>query len=171
MNAGGFFVFAVCALIIFVPIALIGFLTWRIKSGFRRGIFLFAIVVIPLVALYFDGFIGSSAARLTHDHSFRVPASVTNIRCDDFLSMTSFMDSGASAHFEMARADLPALWSQFKISSTNAESDSTPAMPPPGFGKLIKGVSGKSRDGNVMHLDIYDINPERVGVYIVTIWN
>ena len=143
----------------------------RAKNKWIRLATIFAIMGIPLLLLYLDGFIGSSVKRLARDHSFDAPVSVTDISCDGFVTLTTFIDDGASAHFKMARSDISRLLSQFKNHSGSHGSDWTPSTSPTGFGKLIETYDGVSQRGNVMHIDIYDINSTQVGVIIATQWN
>ncbi len=170
----------VLALIVVTPIVLTGYIAKRIKSKQDRVIFILTILIIlsaPFAFLFASGFIGISAARIERDHSISVPHSATNIQCDDgFVSMTTFADVGARASFQMSRDDLSTFLAQFKF----LESRSVPNDPPDGFvhhpvpehfGRVIFTFYGMSRDGNVMHVDVYDIDNAKVGVCLDTCWN
>jgi len=165
------------ALIVAAPILLVVFIAKRIKNKRTRIFFILIALIVPFSSLFFTGFIGTSAARIERDHSISVPHSAFNIQCNDgFVSMTTFADVGAEASFEMSREDLPTFLAQFKsleaMPVPNDPLDGFVHHPvPEHFGRMIFTFYGMSRDRNVMHVDVYDIDDAKVGVCLDTCWN
>ena len=114
--------------------------------------------------------------RIKQEHTLTVPASASHIHCDPFFAISIFLDTGGEASFEMSRNDLPIFLAQLKFLRSESRPDDPSDMlvnneVPDHFGRLISTFDGFSHDGNVMHIDVYDIDASTVGVWIGTISN
>jgi hypothetical protein len=163
-------------LIFIVPIALAFFIARQLKSWLARALFIFAVVATPSALLFFSGLAGSSAKRIGKEHCISVPSSASNIQCEPFFAISIFLDGGGTASFEMPRNDLPSFLTQFKsLRTIPAPNDTTDwrvtHSVPDRFGQRITSFDGVSRDGNIIHMDVYNIDSSRVGVWVGTISN
>jgi len=173
----------IAVMVVAVAVALVALVLvffWR-RAETRNGKAVFAIFLLlilsgPVSIAFFTGFVGNSRARIERDHSLVLPPSISNIRCDGFVSLTTFLDSRACASFRLSRKDLDAFLPQF---STFRSSPSIPADWPdfpngsPAWrsGRLMAAYTGKSMDGNVQWMEIRSIDPNSVGICLVTQWN
>ena len=174
--AGIVFALGILAVIFIVPIALIFFIARQFKSWLARALIIFAFIAIPAALLIFSGLIGTSTKRIEKEHCISVPSSASNIKCEPFFAISVFIDGGGTASFEMSRGDLPVFITQFKQLRTQDRAEDPNDWTvnhdmPRNFGHTIYNFTGFSHDGNVMHIDVHDIDTAKVGVWIGTISN
>ncbi len=118
------------------------------------------VTILALGTLYSTGFIGSSAMRVSREHSASLPSSATDIHCEGFFAITTFGDYGATATFKMGNQDLSAFLSQFTWDSDPHAISSQ---------KMV--YEGRSREGNSVYLETYQIDDSHIGIRIITGWN
>src|SRR5258708_1977713 len=129
--------------------------------------------ILILFVLYSQGLVGTSVARVEREHSCALPASVSHIHCRGPVAITTFGDFQALSSFDIASKDLPSLVSQFvwePAAQTPALSQPRMAVPSR-FGPLREARSGWSPGGNNVHLEVFELGDDRVGVCILTSWN
>jgi hypothetical protein len=129
--------------------------------------------ILVLFGLYVEGFIGSSVARVAREHSFVLPASAKHIHCGGPVAISTLGDFDASVSFDITLSDLPSVLTQFTLDSATETPAflSTRMSVPSHFGALREARFGMSRKTNAVHLQVFDLVDERVGVCVLTIWN
>jgi hypothetical protein len=135
------------------------------------------VVVGILLPCYTSGLFGNSRARLRLDHNIDAPASTTEIDCAFPYSTTQFMDSAAESTFKIVRSDLPGLLAQmpgFKESPKDPDDwkiGIRHLKPKWRIGTPIAVYDGKSQQGNRTLVEVWPVDAETVGIYIVTVWD
>jgi hypothetical protein len=130
-------------------------------------------VILLVFGLYVKGFVGSSVARVAREHQCVLPMSASHIHCGGPVAITTFGDFDASVSFDITSSDLSSVLSQFTLGA----AEEAPAFlrtrmsVPSQFGRLKEARSGGSRYGNTVHLQVFELDGDRIGVCILTIWN
>jgi hypothetical protein len=114
------------------------------------------IAILLLAGLYAGGILGSSRARVERDHSIRLPASVSSVRCTPFISLKWLWDSGEQATFSIPQDDLEEIIRQFRDIKPATDS------------RALRGVS---RDGNMAVISTTPQPAGKILVNLETTWN